>query len=491
MCRSHTELLQDPEGAYSQLIRLQALNKESEHHVVNGDDRSEITLDSPRHPSQRISFLRSISGGSSGNGNSSRHSFSVSMGVPTSVSFIETSLAESKSMALAPSKMAQEVPLRRLAYLNKPEIPVLLVGSTAAVANGVVLPLFGVLLSIIIKIFYEPAHKLRKDSEFWASMFVVLGVLSLLATSLRTYFFSVAGCKLIKRMRLMCFEKLVHMEISWFDKTENSIGAISARLSTDATSVRSLIGDTLALLVQNTATAIAGLIIGFQASWQLALIILAMLPLIGMNGYFHMKFLSGFSKDAKKLYEDASQVASDAVRSIRTVASFCAEEKVMQLYHKKSEGPVRAGIKQGFISGAAFGLSMLFLFLVYAATFYAGAQLVDAGKTTFHEVFQVFYGLTLTAVGISQSSSLAPDSSKARSGAASVFSLLDQKSDIDSSGDSGATPDNVKGDIEFRHVSFKYPARPDVQIFSDLFLAIHSGKVISLIQFPRCILLSN
>jgi ABC-type multidrug transport system fused ATPase/permease subunit len=39
------------------------------------------------------------------------------------------------------------------------------------------------------------------------------------------------------------------------------------------------------------------------------------------------------------------------------------------------------------------------------------------------------------------------------------------------------TLDEVKGNIDFRHVSFKYPTRPDIQIFSDFTLHIPSGKV--------------
>lgn len=89
------------------------------------------------------------------------------------------------------------------------------------------------------------------------------------------------------------------------------------------------------------------------------------------------------------MYEEASQIANDAVRSIRTIASFCAEEKVMALYRKKCEGPVRTGIREGLISGFGFGLSFFLLYSVYAASFYAGAQLVEAGNTTFVEVFRV------------------------------------------------------------------------------------------------------
>ncbi|KAF8387608.1 hypothetical protein HHK36_026261 [Tetracentron sinense] len=471
----HSELLKDPDGAYTQLIRLQEVSKESEPQAGNDQDKSEITEDSVRLSSQRISFLRSISRGSSEVGNNSHHSFSVSNGLSTGLNVLETAPA-------APLlQQPKEVPLRRLAYLNKPEFPVLLLGVIFAVINGVILPVFGLLFSSMIKTFYEPPSKLRKDSKFWALMYVVLGLVSLLAAPARTYFFAVAGCKLIKRIRSMCFEKAVHMEIGWFDEPEHSSGAIGARLSADAASVRSLVGDTLALLVENTATAIAGLVIAFEANWQLALIILVLLPLIGVNGYVQVKFMQGFSADAKMMYEEASQVANDAVGSIRTVASFCAEDKVMQLYKKKCEGPIKTGIRLGLISGVGYGISFFLLFCVYATSFYAGARLVEDGKTTFSNVFRVFFALTMAAVGVSQSSSIAPDASKAKISTASIFAILDRKSKIDPSNDSGMTLENVKGQIELRHVSFKYLTRPDIQIFQDLCLAIHSGKTVALV----------
>lgn len=90
---------------------------------------------------------------------------------------------------------------------------------------------------------------------------------------------------------------------------------------------------------------------------------------------------------------------------------------------------------------------------------------------------QVFFALTITAIGVSQTSAMAPDSNKAKDSAASIFDILDSKPKIDSSSDEGTTLQNVNGDIEFRHVSFRYPMRPDVQIFRDLCLNIPSGKV--------------
>ncbi|XP_016647152.1 PREDICTED: ABC transporter B family member 4-like [Prunus mume] len=440
----HSELIKDPEGAYSQLIRLQEMSTVSEQTAVNEHERFS-SVDSRRHSSQRFSNLRSISRESSGRGNSNRHSFSISYSVPTAVGSLETASAGHDIPASASSRVPPEVSLRRLAYLNKPEIPVLLLGTIAAAVNGVVLPIFAILISSVIKTFYEPPPQLRKDSKFWALIFIVLGVVTFIAMPARQYFFAVAGCKLIKRVRSMCYEKVVYMEVSWFDDPENSSGAIGARLSSDAASLRGLVGDALGLLVENSATAIAGLCIAFVACWQLALIILVLLPLLGLNGYVQVKFMKGFSADVKKMYEDASQVAHDAVGSIRTIASYCAEEKVIELYQKKCEGPIKTGIRRGLISGIGFGLSFFFLFSVDACSFYAGARLVAAGKTTFSDVFRVFFALVMTAVGVSQSGSLAPNLGKVKSSAASIFAILDRKSKIDSSDESGTTIENVKG----------------------------------------------
>ena len=100
-------------------------------------------------------------------------------------------------------------------------------------------------------------------------------------------------------------------------------------------------------------------------------------------------------------------------------------------------------------------------------------------------VLQVFFALAMVAIGVSQSDSLAPDSGKAKAAAASVFALLDRKSKIDPSDESGMTLDDVKGEIELRHISFRYPTRPDIEIFRDLCLSIHAGKVNNIVSQPH------
>ncbi|XP_026402840.1 ABC transporter B family member 11-like [Papaver somniferum] len=478
---SHLELLKDPDGAYGQLVSLQEVNKDSETDTV----KPEIRVESDR---QSGNFMSLQEYGSSGSTGDMRPSFSIPSNRPSSsLSVQERSLlgqsldihGEKSQMPI--TEKDQKVSLCRLANLNKPELHVLLLGVVAAVINGIVFPAFAVMFSGMISTFYEPPSKLRRDARFWALMFIGLGIVSFVASPARTYFFAVAGCSLIKRIRSMCFKKVVYMDIGWFDDPEHSSGMIGTRLSVDAATVRNLVGDAFGLLIQNIVTLVVGIGVAFEANWQLALIVLVLLPLIGLNAWVQVKLMKGFGANAKMMYEEASQVATDAVGNIKTVASFCAEEKVMKLYQNKCIGLRKTGKRQGLISGFGFGISFFLLFCVYATSFYAGAKLLEDGKITFPEVFRVFLVLTMTAIGISQSSSMSPDFSKAKSSTVSIFPILDGKSKLDSSDASGITLEVLKGEIEFEHVSFKYPLRPDVQIFSDLCLTIQSGKVVALV----------
>ncbi|KAL8468366.1 hypothetical protein ACS0TY_031549 [Phlomoides rotata] len=473
---THDELIKDPEGAYSQLVRMQERTKQSD---VHREDTNILDVEQSlsKSSSHRISMQRSTSQGSA------RPSFKLSYGVPGFVDIQEAQTADDvddKDTKQA-SKNRKSVSLTRLAGLNKPEWLYLLTGSLGAGLNGLIFPLFGLVLSSAIRIFFEPPHVLKKDSIFWALMMVVLATCALLALPVQNYFFGIAGGKLIQRIRSWTFKKVVHQEIKWFDDPANSSGAIGARLSTDASNVRSIVGDALGLLVQNIVTCLAGLGIAFTANWLLAIIICLVLPLIGLQGFLQMKFYKGFSADAKVMYEEASQVANDAVSSIRTVASFGAEDKVIKMFEEKCSGPVKQGVRLGVVSGASFGVGTLALYFTQAFCFYIGAVLIQNGKASSGDVFKVFFALTMSASGVSQSSAQAPDINKVKVSTASIFEILDSRPTIDSSSDEGMTLDSVRGDVELQHVSFKYPTRPDIHIFRDLCLTIPSGKTVALV----------
>lgn len=213
------------------MVRLQEGASEEEAALMDPSslDTSNLERAMSRSASQRFSMRRSASRGSS----SGRNSISISFSVPGHVNIHETNEEDvyfddgdyektQKPDEEAKREKSRSVSMTRLAYLNKPEIPILLLGSFGACVHGIIFPLFGYLISSVIKIFYEPPRLLRRDSRKWALIYLSLGVASLVAIPFQNFCFAIAGGRLIRRIRFMTFEKVVHQEIKWFDDPANS-----------------------------------------------------------------------------------------------------------------------------------------------------------------------------------------------------------------------------------------------------------------------------
>ncbi len=103
------------------------------------------------------------------------------------------------------------------------------------------------------------------------------------------------------------------------------------------------------------------------------------------------------------------------------------------------------------------------------------------------DILQVFFAITMSAIGVSQAAGLSPDLTKVKIAVNSVFALLDRESKIDPLAKSGKTLKVVKGEVELQHISFTYPTRPTVPIFQDLSLTVHAGKVNHIVQLLLCL----
>uniref|UniRef100_A0A0E0JMT7 MDR-like ABC transporter n=1 Tax=Oryza punctata TaxID=4537 RepID=A0A0E0JMT7_ORYPU len=467
---SHDELTKDPDGAYSQLIQLQ------QTHTEEMDDVQHNEVSSSRLKSRSLSSEQSVINDSPRNRR--RNSYTKHIGSFRSDGLHKHGLTdEQEGKEFGDNKDLNKAPIRRLFKLNKPEAPILLLAVIAAFVHGLLFPIFSIMMSGGIRTFFYPPHQLLKDSRFWALMCILMAIISLVSIQLEFFLFGMAGGKLIERVRCLSFQSIVHQEVAWFDDPSNSSGSLGAKLYIDALNIRRLVGDNLAILVQCTVTLIAGFTIAFASDWKLTLIIMCPIPL----NYAQVKFLKGFSEDAKVMYEDASQVVTEAIGSIRTVASFCAEKRVIKTYNKKCQASMKQSIRSGMVGGLGFSFSYLMVYLTYALCFYVGAQFVHGGKSTFKDVFRVYFALVFTAFGISQTSGMASDSTKANESATSILAIIDRRSKIDSSVDEGIILEKVNGTIDLKHVNFKYPSRPDVQVFCDFTLDIPSGKTVALV----------
>jgi ATP-binding cassette subfamily B (MDR/TAP) protein 1 len=277
------------------------------------------------------------------------------------------------------------------------------------------------------------------------------------------------------------FAAVLRQEVAWFDRDENSSGAITARLATDATVVRGLVGDRLSLVTQTLALIAISFAIGFALNWRLAFVILATYPLIVASSVCQQVMLKGFAIDASKNYEQSSQVASEAVSNMRTVAAFSAEDKVLALFNSHLAGPLQRAFKRGQIAGIGFGSGQFALFASFGLALWYAGQLVSQGHGEFGQVLKVFMVMIVSAFAIGEALGLAPEVAKGSSALQSVFGLLDRRPAIDAEDPKAKSLATVTGTIDLSHVTFRYPSRPDVTVFNDFSLHVPAGRTVALV----------
>jgi len=372
----------------------------------------------------------------------------------------------------------------RALKMNSGEWLTLTVGLIGAAANGATFPVFSLVFAEIVVVLTESDN--NSEVSFWAWMFFVIGVASLLANYLQSVMFGISGEHLTLKVRSLSFRALMRQEIGFFDHKDNSVGALSSALSTDAAQVKSLAGDSLGIACATAASIITGVVIAFASCWKLAFVVMVFVPIMGVGQFLQMKLMSGFASDSGKMFAKAGRIASEAVDNIRTVTSLGLGRHFHGLYREELKGPAKQARKSAYVSSIAFGFSEFCMFAIWAVSFYYGAVLIEDGECDFLGVMKAITGLLFSAMSLGQISALAPNFSVAKVAATKVFRLLDREPEIDAFDPSGAKLDAVNGDLVFDQLKFEYPTRKEVPVLRKLSTSITAGKTLALVGESGC-----
>jgi len=207
------------------------------------------------------------------------------------------------------------------------------------------------------------------------------------------------------------------------------------------------------------------LIIAFYNGWQLALIILVTVPFTIISGIFQMKSRSDMSGRSRTHYEDASQLACEAIMNIKTIFALNIEDRFYQKYKHKLIQPDKRLAQRSIISSFGYGISSSVTFFTYAVGFYFGAKYVSSGEYSFRSMMLVFASIVFSSDSIGHYASLMPDLNKSKVALYHVLELLNQKSKIDPYDKSGYSFNaDQPVELEISGLRFRYPARPSVPI---------------------------
>ncbi|KAI8146321.1 putative ABC transporter protein [Fennellomyces sp. T-0311] len=405
----------------------------------------------------------------------------------SSVDRIELDIQRKKAETELRSK--QKLPFLKVLMEMRPEWLLIIAGTFGAMISGAVFPVCSLLLARVITIIIDPLEEINpgpmEGANLYGFLFLIVGIGALLGFIVQMASFEVAGERYTKRLRSRIFSAYMKQEVAFYDEEKNNVGALTSMLAVDAKHVNELMSKICGEVASLMFTGVTGFVIAFAHSWALTLIVLACVPFTVAATAYESKVEMGYADDVQKASVQSGEVAGEAIKSIRTVASLTKQDYFEDKYAKATERPHKLAQRKAYLASIGYSLGQAISLFTHAVAFYGGVRLIEIEMITFQDMMVVLLAIIITSQNIGRVTTYMSGIAKAKYAALSAFEIIERQPKIDPDLE-GIEPETVHGDVSYDNVVFRYPTR-NVPIFhGDFNLKGMAGKTIALVGPSGC-----
>eukprot|EP00040_Diaphanoeca_grandis_P023287 m.126459 g.126459 ORF g.126459 m.126459 type:complete len:792 (-) comp29201_c0_seq1:136-2511(-) len=376
-------------------------------------------------------------------------------------------------------KKSKGASLTRLFQLAKPEYGLLFAGFMMLLVSSVSTVLAPMFFGKVI----DASNK--HDKKGLTHLIMILGILYIggaVASFFRSVLFTMAGQRLVARVRSDLFATIIKQEIAFFDVTRT--GELTNRLASDTAVIQNACTVNLSMLARYTVQIVGSLALMFSLSWNLTLVLISVIPGVGIGAVAYGRQVKKIRKKFQDALADASTTAEENISNIRTVRCFSNEDRAAQEYDDSITNSYREGKKLAIVQGGFIGVmgtlgsGAILLVLWYGATLVCRDKLSTGTLTAF-----MLYAVQVAAA-FGFLSSLYGDFMQALGASVRMFDIFDRKPLINLKGGrtierNGNTP--IDSTVQLNNMSFRYPSREDTAVLENISLTVPSGKIIALV----------
>ncbi|THD21346.1 ATP binding cassette subfamily B MDR TAP [Fasciola hepatica] len=464
---THRELLKAG-GLYSTMLRAQGKQDE----VVEEEEEDDELYEKP---SEDLILTPQKQRRSMGKADLTQGSLlSVASEVPTCVSQSDMQYKALYSM-------------KRMMRYSRPEVGFTIGGCIGAIMAALVNPGFVLLYAEIFQLFNRQnitPPEILQASGFYAGMMVVLALGYLIGMAMEGIFFGFVGERLTRRLRDKMFGTILKQEIGWFDRVENQPGVLTSRLATEASTVRTVSGFQLAILLEGLVLVLSAFVIGFVDCWQVTLLLLAFVPFIVIGGY--LEYRAFFDEaDAKGKKTEGAQIAQECFIANRTVTTLSLEKYFSDKFVNTLEADKRNAMKKNITFSLMHAFSRAVNFFSYATAFPLGAYLIENQTITSFQLFRAFSAVTFSLSATGRVVAFIPDMRRAIDAAKKILILLDRVSLIPK--EDGFVPNELfDGRVVIKNIKFRYPTRIHVPVLRGFTHSVEANQTHALVGQSGC-----
>ncbi|KAK9877122.1 hypothetical protein WA026_016868 [Henosepilachna vigintioctopunctata] len=369
--------------------------------------------------------------------------------------------------------------------MNSPEWIQITIASIASIISGFSFPIFALLIGDIIWVLSGTDDDvMRTETNKYCLYFVIAGIVVGLSTMINIYFFTYAGESLTLRLRSQLFKAMLRQEEGWYDRKENGVGALCAKLSGEAALVQGATGQRLGIILNSMATLVLSIALAIYYSWKLGLVTMLFMPFMLMAIFLQHRFTNNDEAANLKSVKKSMKIAIEAINNVRTVASLVAEDIFHMKFLEDLMKQQKKLLRNSHLRSTVYGMSTGIHYIAFAtAIFYGGYLIVDG--MPFENVFKVSQALILGTFSIAHALAFSPNLQKGINAASSALKLLNRVPKIADS--PYATKDELKkSSVEYFDVDFSYPTRPSVLVLKEFNLNVFKSKTVALVGASGC-----
>ncbi len=369
----------------------------------------------------------------------------------------------------------EPVPIRRLVGLARPELGLLAVATVALVVSSASALAWPQAVRWLMDALTEPDARFDVDR----AALLLLGVFAVQAvfSMLRAWLFTVAGERIVARLRTDLYRAVIGQEIAFFDQART--GELTSRLVSDTTVLQNTVTVNVSMALRFTLQAVGALVLIFVMSPRLTLISMGVVPLVAVGAALFGRVIRNLSRKTQDALAESTHVAEETLASVRTVRAFAREEQEVARYARAVQRAYRLAARRALAYGAFNGTAGFAGYGALALVLWQGGHAVVEGAMTVGDLTAFLLYTFTVAMSIAALSNLYGDFMKAAGASRRVFELMDRDRGLEARG--GAPVDEVRGHIRFEHVHFRYPSRPDVPVLVDFDLEILPGQAVALV----------
>jgi ATP-binding cassette subfamily B protein len=315
-------------------------------------------------------------------------------------------------------------------------------------------------------------------NSYFSVMIAIVAVLAAASAS-RYYLVMTIGERIVADLRRDVFAHLVSLSPAFFDSARS--GELVSRLTADTTQIKSAVGASVSIALRNMMLFIGATAMMVITSPKLSGFVLLAIPLIVIPLVAFGRWVRRLSRNAQDTLADASAYASELIGAIRTVQAYTSERMATARFGAEVEQAYEAARSS---TRARAVLTLIIIFIVFSsvvAILWVGSHDVLTGAITPGRLGQFVLYAAFAATGLGQLSEVWGEVSAASGAAERLFEILRVKSQITAPPQPAALPQPARGDVGFDHVSFAYPARPDVLAIDNVSLAVKAGEKVAIV----------